>query len=298
MKMEKKKFELMTLVLATLLIFSYVTRTQAQEYEYQSSLLPDVTYEWQITTLVTTGYDNLPYLAFGDDILEQGDKISVKILANVSAITNGDPSQLFNTSNVWIEFYLNGENKTTNINDIGVIDLAWTGWVGYFFLMPTTYTNETGTYNNFEVINEGFQQINGEDKTETKEHGYYEYVYSSIKQSSKLSKKTWTIKLNYHSEYKENDFTDPEDWSKVDTTIDNDIEIRYNVETGLIVYLNHEYSWHSINEVEGSLDDDTRSISLLLESTQLPTAAPFNWIFALLGIGTWVLTIRKKRKNL
>ncbi|MHA1828414.1 MAG: hypothetical protein ACTSX6_07185, partial [Candidatus Heimdallarchaeaceae archaeon] len=129
-------------------------------------------------------------------------------------------------------------------------------------------------------------------------HGYYEYIYTTVKQSSKLSKKTWTIKLNYHSEYKENDFTDPEDWSKVDTTIENDIEIRYNVETGLIVYLNYEYSWHSINEVEGSLDDDTRSVSFLLESTQLPTAAPFNWIFALLGIGTWVLIIRKKRKNL
>ena len=271
---------------------------QGQTYEYLSTLLPGATYEWEVTTLTTTGSVGTSFLDYGNESLEQGDLFSVKIIDDVNNITGSDPNQLLNSSNVWGEFYLNGNYKTNDTSEIGILYLGWTTFAFIDFLQPITYTNSTGNYSYLEVLHENFANVKYEDRTEVKFHGYYELTYTKFKQSSSLSSKTWTIKMQMHVDYQEDDFIDPENWQKVQTTTDRTAEIRFNVETGLVVYLYYDYLWHNIRQVEGSTDDDTNAITLQIESTQLPTAASFSYGYALIGVLTicFAFYVRRRRK--
>ncbi len=271
---------------------------QGQTYEYLPTLMPGATYEWQVTTLATTGSVSTSFLDYGNETLKQGDIFSVKIIDDINNVTGGNPSELLNPANIWAEFYLNGNYKTNDTSEIGLIWLGWTGWVFYPSLLPVSYTNTTGNYSYLEVLHENFDNTKYENKAETSYYGFYEYLYWKGKQSSSISKDTWTIKMQHHSEYREEDFVDPENWQKEQTKIDRTIEMRFNIETGFLVYLYYYDNWHNILEREGSLDDDVENIELLIESTQLPTAAPFNYGGVLLGVFAISLALyyRKKRK--
>jgi len=271
---------------------------QGQTYEYLSTLTPGTTYEWQVTTLSTTGSVGTSFLVYGNESLEQGDLFSVKIIDDINNVTGGNPNELLNPLNVWAEFYLNGVYKTNDTSEIGILDLGWTMFTYIDFLQPTSYTNSTGNYSYIEVLHENFANVKYEERTEINFHGYYESTYTKFKQSSSLSSKTWTIKMQMHEDYQEDDFVDPENWQKEQTTTDRTVEIRFNVETGFVVYLFYDYLWHNIRQVEGSTDDDTNAVNLVIESTQLPTVAPFNYGYALIGILAicFVFFMKKRRK--
>jgi hypothetical protein len=273
------------------------SQIQGQTYEYLSTLIPGATYEWQVTTLSTTGSVGTSFLIYGNESLEQGDLFSVKIIDDVNNITGGDPLELLNPVNVWAEFYLNGNFKTNDTSEIGILDLGWTMFAFIDFLQPVIYTNSTGNYSYIEVLHENFANVKYEERTDVKYHGYYESIYLRYKQSSSLSSKTWTIKMQMHEDYQEDDFIDPENWQKEQTTTDRTIEIRFNVETGLVVYLYYDYLWHNIRQVEGSTDDDTNAITLQIESTQLPTVAPFSYGYALIGVLTICLVFYMRRRR-
>lgn len=271
---------------------------RGQEYSYSLLLVPDVEYEWTVTTLIVVGSASTSFLDYGDDTISQGDMLSAKILLDVNETVIGDPLQLLNISNVWVEFYLNGENKSTNVDDIGLFDLSWMGLGSYYFLEPTLYTNSTGAYDNFLIYHNDYSEVNYESRTEINEYAYYELETQKVVTSTKLSKDTWSINIDYSEDETIENFRDPENWFKDITTETLVAELRFNRETGLATYLQYTYNWHRIHEVEGSLDNDAESVDLLIESTQLPTSSSYEWTFAVAGLVVFslIVVVRRKRK--
>lgn len=270
---------------------------RGQEYSYSLLLVPDVTYEWSVTTLSVVGSASTLFLDYGDDTISQGDTVSAEILLDVNETAIGDPLQLLNISNVWVEFYLNGENKSTNVEDIGLFDLSWMGLGSYYFLEPTLYTNSTGAYDNFLIYHNSYAEVNYEGRTEIKEYAYYELEIEKVVTSTKLSKDTWSITIDYSDEETIENFRNPDNWFKDFTTETLVAELRFNRETGLATYLKYTYNWHRIHEVEGSLDNDAEAVDLLIESTQLPTSASYEWSFAVVGLIVFsIIIVRRKRK--
>ncbi len=262
-----------SLIIVSSLNFNNTVR--GQEYSYSLLLVPDGTYEWSVTTLVVVGSASTSFLDYGDETISQGDTLSAKILLDVNETAMGDPLQLLNISNVWIEFYLNGVNKSTNVHDIGLFDLFWMRLGNYYFLEPTLYTNSTGVYDNFLIYHNSYPEVNAESRIEINEYAYYELEIMKVVTSTKLSKDTWTIKADYSVDEIIEDFRDSEDWFKEHTIETSLTELRFNRETGLATYLQYTYSQHRVYEIEGSLDDDIESVDLLIESTQLPTSASY-----------------------
>ncbi|MHA1551591.1 MAG: hypothetical protein ACTSQC_06575 [Candidatus Heimdallarchaeaceae archaeon] len=271
---------------------------RGQEYSYSLLLVPDVTYEWSVTTLSVVGSASTSFLDYGDDTISQGDTLSAEILLDVNETAIGDPIQLLNISNVWVEFYLNGENKSTNVDDIGLFDLSWMGLGNYYFLEPTLYTNSTGAYDNFLIYHNTYSEVNYEERTEINEYAYYELEIEKVTTSTKLSKDTWSIYIDYSDEETIENFRDSDNWFKDITTETLVAELRFNRETGLATYLQYTYNWHRIHEVEGSLDDDVEGVDLLIKSTQLPTSSSYEWTSAVAGLVVFslIVVIRRKRK--
>jgi len=85
---------------------------RGQEYSNSLLLVPDVTYEWSVTTLIVIGPASTSFLDYGDETISQGDTLAAKILLDVNETAMGDPLQLFNISNVWAELYLNARYET------------------------------------------------------------------------------------------------------------------------------------------------------------------------------------------
>ncbi|MHA1346363.1 MAG: hypothetical protein ACTSVO_02285 [Candidatus Heimdallarchaeaceae archaeon] len=271
---------------------------RGQEYSYSLLLVPDVTYEWNVSTLSVVGSASTSFLDYGDETISQGDTLAAEILLDVNETAIGDPLQLLNISNVWVEFYLNGENVSTNIFDIGIFDLSWVGLGFYYFLEPTIYTNSTGAYDNFLIYHNGFSEVNYEERTEINEYAYYELEIEKAITSTKLSKDTWSISIDYSNDEAIENFKDPDNWFK-DHTIETTVaELRFNRETGLLTYLQYKYDWHRIHEIEGSLDNDVEGVDLLIESTELPTSSSYEWSFAVAGLVVFsvIVVVRRKRK--
>lgn len=270
---------------------------RGQEYSYSLLLVPDVEYEWDVTTLTVIGSASTSFLDYGDDTISQGDVLSAKILLDVNETAIGDPIQLLNVSNVWVEFYLNGENKSTNVYDIGLFDLSWMELGNYYFLEPTLYTNSTGAYDNFLIYHNSYSEVNYEERIEINEYAYYELEIEKVVTSTKLSKDTWSINIDYSDDETIENFRDPENWFKDTTTETLVAELRFNRETGLLTYLQYTYNWHRIHEVEGSLDDDVEGVNLLIESTQLPTSSSYEWTFAIAGLVVFSIIVAVRRKQ-
>ena len=293
----KKTFIVFTLLI--LLCFTSVKFVQGQEYDFLDTIMPGVSYEWQVTKLSITGSASTSFLDFGNETLTVGDKFSINVTRDINNITAGDPSQLLNDSITWADFYLNGVYKSNDTDDIGLLELDWMSWYDgeHFFLQPITYTNETDTYNYFEIMQNNFEQIEADIKSEINQKNYHENSHMIIKQSSRLTSKTWTIKYQTKLIYKEEDFTGPGGWSKDDDDVDRIIEIRFNVETGLVTYLSYYYNSHSVSEIDGlqTIDDDI--IDLVIESTMLPTGAPFSWSFAIIGVFILGVIVYIKRRK-
>ncbi len=271
---------------------------RGQEYSYSLLLIPDVEYEWSVTTLSVVGSPITSFLDYGDDTISQGDILSAKILLDVNETAIGDPLQLLNISNVWVEFYLNGENKSTNVYDIGLFDLSWMGLGNYYFLEPTLLTNSTGAYDNFLIYHNSFSEVNYEERTEINKYAYYELEIEKAVTTTKLSKDTWTINVDYFDDETIENLRDPDNWFK-DHTIETTVaELRFNRETGLLTHLAYTYDWHRTHEIEGSLDDDVEGVNLLIESTQLPTSSSYEWTFAVAGLVVFsvIVVVRRRRK--
>ncbi len=297
MKRIKIKF-FVTLVL--LFISSGIYLVNSQDYSYPDELTVDATYDWEVLELVVSGTIDTPYLDFGDDRLDQGDTISVKIIQNVNNVTNGTPSELLEEDNIWAEFYLNDEFKTNITDEIGLIRLDWLDFEDLdididFFIQPTTYENQTGSYNFFEILQNNFQQISVDKTEESETYDTYEYTKTRIIQSSKLTSKSWTLKVERNIDEKVENLVEP--WQKELTKTIEKIEIRFNVDTGILSYINYDFSEHYEREIDGSLDIDDDIVKLHIESTSVPVGAPFNWAFSLFGLFIIGLVVYRKRKN-
>ncbi len=270
---------------------------RGQEYSYSLLLVPDVTYEWSVTTLAVVGSASTAFLDYGDETISQGDILSAKILLDVNESAIGDPLQLFNISNVWVEFSLNGVNQSTNVDDIGIFDLSWMDLGDYYFLEPTLHSNSTGVYDNFLIYHNGYSEENEESRKETNEYAFYELKIKKVVTSTKLSKNTWTIKIDSSEDEIVENFRNPDNWLKEHTTETLVAELRFNRETGLVTYLQYNFNWNRILETEGSLVDDVEAVNLLVESTQLPTSSSYEWSFAVVGLIVFsIVIIRRKRK--
>lgn len=301
----KNKTTIIALLLSIGIISSFIPSIQGQ-YSYLLTLEAGTSFEWEVTTLTVVGSASTPYLNYGlTEVLKQGDTLNITLLEDVNATALGGFYQLyFNDSITWVDFYLNDELITNDTDEIGLFNLdswvnigMWSGWFYEPFLLPTTFTNSTGTYDNFVILHNSFPQDNSDLKSEVNLHSYYESVHLKVKTTSKLSKDTWTIKRVYNEVYKEQDYTDPADWDTTDRTLDITTELRYNVETGLLVYINHNYAWHQIFEEEGSTEDEVREVVFIVESTELSTKVPYNWAYVLLGILTIGIIVLWRKKN-
>ena len=124
--MKKMRKNTKNIILGTIICMIVLTSfnngkiVKAQEYSYSSLLVPDTIYEWDVTTLVTTGMDIIDLVDYAGESLIQGDKLAAKILLNVNDTAMGYPINLTDVDNVWVEFYLNGDNVTTNVRTIKV----------------------------------------------------------------------------------------------------------------------------------------------------------------------------------
>ncbi|MHA1953248.1 MAG: hypothetical protein ACW96U_04820 [Candidatus Heimdallarchaeaceae archaeon] len=299
----KNKMALLSFILSLVLFVSFIPSIQGQ-YSYLLTLEAGTSYEWEVTTLTTVGGINPSFLDFGSEELKQGDRINATLLQDVNATALGGEYQLFiNDSIVWVEFLLNDEFVTNDTDDIDLFDLDWVNigmWSGWFyerFLLPVTYTNSTGTYDNFLVLHNNYQQGIGDLKSETNFHSYSESVNLKVRTTSKLSKDTWTLKRVYSEVYKESDYTDPLDWDTTDRTLDIITELRYNRATGLLVYVNHDYAWHEIFQEDGSTEDNIEEMIFIVESTALSIKVPYNWAFVLLGIFSIGIIVLWRKKN-
>lgn len=291
----------MVLGLLVLTSISKTNTVQGQEYSYPSELTVGASYEWEVVELSTLGSVNTNFLNFGDDTLKKGDKFSITLLDSINNVTNGTTSELLDPENIWAEFYLNGEFKTNETDQIGLLDLNWLGLMSIgmddFFLQPTTYENVTGVYNYFEILNAEFPQVTATIEEELSSHGYLNKYFAKISQSSKLSSKVWTVKLQVEEKETEDDLVDPEDWEKTYETINRYIEIRFNVKTGLLTYVDYDYAFHRERTVEGSLDITDNSINLLIKSTTLPIGAPFDWAYSVIGLALVSLIVYKRKRR-
>ncbi len=118
-----------------------------------------------------------------------------------------------------------------------------------------------------------------------------------ITQSSKLTTKSWIIKLQIEEDEIEDDLINPLDWEKTIEKTTRHIEARFNIKTGLLTYLDYDYAWHLERTVEGPQDIDDNSINLLIESTTLPIGAPFNWAYSVIGLALVSLIIYKRKRR-
>ncbi len=302
--MKNKKFKLSLVIVFSLLLLAstFSTETvQGQDYSYPSELAVGESFEWEVVELTLLGSVSIGFLDYGDDTLEQGDKFSVKLIDDINNVTNGTPSELLNPSNTWAEFYLNGDFKTNETNQIGLLDLGWLSLapIGMddFFLQPTTYENATGVYNYFEILNNAFGQLSMTMENIVDSHGYYNHYTMKVKLTSKLTSRAWTIKFQIDESDTEDDLLDPVDWTKTIETSSRSIELRFNVKTGFLTYLDYQYDWHLERTVEGSVDIDDDSIHLLIKSTSLPTGAPFEWGFSVFGLAVISLIVYKRKRR-
>ncbi|MCE7740662.1 MAG: hypothetical protein KAU62_16250 [Candidatus Heimdallarchaeota archaeon] len=302
--MKRTKIKLTIVMVLGLLVLTSISKTntvQGQEYSYPSELTVGASYEWEVVELSTLGSVNTNFLNFGDDTLKKGDKFSITLLDSINNVTNGTTSELLDPENIWAEFYLNGEFKTNETDQIGLLDLNWLGLMSIgmddFFLQPTTYENVTGVYNYFEILNAEFPQVTATIEEELSSHGYLNKYFAKISQSSKLSSKVWTVKLQVEEKETEDDLVDPEDWEKTYETINRYIEIRFNVKTGLLTYVDYDYAFHRERTVEGSLDITDNSINLLIKSTTLPIGAPFDWAYSVIGLALVSLIVYKRKRR-
>ena len=297
MRNSRKLFFMGTLAVLIVLSTFNTTLVRGQEYSYSSLLVPNVTYEWEVTAMVATGMDVTDVVDYAGESIKQADILAAKILLNVNDTAMGYPYNLTDINNVWIEFYLNGDNVSTDVSAVGLFDLSWMGLGSYYFLEPISYTNETGTFDNFVIYHHDYPQTVADMKIDIDEYDYDYQLYTKVTAASKLSKDTWTIEMTQTTDELTNDLGDPENWYMEHETETLTTELRYNRETGLVTYLHYTYDWHRIYEVEGSLDDDVDTLELIIESTILPTSAPYDWSFAAIGLFVFTLVIFRRRRK-
>jgi hypothetical protein len=302
--MKKTKFKLSIVTIVSLLLivsFMSTESVQGQDYSYPTDLAVGNSYEWEIADFSTLGSVSTSFLDFGDDVLEFGDVFSIKLIGDINDITNGTPSELLNPSNIWAEFYLNDEFKTNETDQIGLLDLGWLSLMPIgqdnFFLQPTTYENVTDAYNYFEILDENFPQYTLTHEDIVESHGYSNHHTTKVKITSKLTSKSWTIKYQYEETETEDDLLDSMSWQKLYETTTRYIEIRFSVKMGFVTYIDYQTAWHQERTVEGSVDIDDNSVILLIKSKDLPTGAPFDWGYSIIGIAVVSLIVYKRKRR-
>jgi len=297
-KLEIKFINITFLIL--LLVLTSANLASGQDYAFPSEFEIGATYDWKVKDLKTSGPVSTPYLNFGGEPLSKGDVISVKLIQNINILTNGSYLELLEPNNIWAEFYLNGEFMTNVTEDIEIFVLDWIDFSriqndNYFFIQPITYEDETGIYNYFEVLNSVFPQLDEQSTIEYETEDVYTHTKTNLKQSSKLTSKSWTLIKELTVEETDNNLQDP--WEKTKTNTKENIEVRFNVNTGLLSYIEYSFEEHFEREVDGSVDIDDEEILVHIESTSVPIGVPFNWVFSLFGlfvIGS-VIYIRRKK---
>ena len=290
-----------------LLLISILTFSQYSKGLYSPDLKDNTVYTWDVQTLEKVGTFDTPYLDIDDSVIKQGDVIKLRLLNDTDKVANGSVTNLWGRSNVWFDLFINDE-FVTNDSDVPLFDLDWMGipriyfdWANqydFYWVLPVEFTNQTGTYEFFEVTNSLFNNLKLSQSSVQDYHGYYSSVSWNLKQISKLSNLTWSLVVTWSYKEKTEDRTSP-DWSIIDLEETISTEFRFNRKTGLLVYLSYKYTLKQNEKSEGVETDENESLDLLITSNELPTKASSNVLLFMLSILTFasVRVVYSKRKK-
>ncbi|MHA1116434.1 MAG: hypothetical protein ACTSRR_10155 [Candidatus Heimdallarchaeaceae archaeon] len=290
-----------------LLLISILTFSQFSKGLYSPDLKDNTVYTWNVQTLEKVGTFDTPYLSIDDSTIKQGDVIKLRLLNNTDEVANGSVSNLWGRSNVWFDLFINNE-FVTNDSDVPLFALDWMGipriyfdWANqydFYWVLPVEFTNETGTYEFFEVTHSLFNNLKLSQSSVQDYHGYYSSVSWNLKQISKLSNLTWSLVVKWSYKEKTEDRTSP-DWSIINLEETISTEFRFNRKTGLLVYLSYKYTLKQNEKSEGVETDENESLDLLITSNELPTKASTNFILYMITIltVTSIKIVYSKRKK-
>ncbi|UJG41497.1 MAG: hypothetical protein K9W45_03300 [Candidatus Heimdallarchaeum aukensis] len=290
-----------------LLLISILTFSQFSKGLYSPDLKDNTVYTWNVQTLAKVGTFDTPYLSIDDSTIKQGDVIKLRLLNNTDEVANGSVSNLWGRSNVWFDLFINNE-FVTNDSDVPLFALDWMGipriyfdWANqydFYWVLPVEFTNETGTYEFFEVTHSLFNNLKLSQSSVQDYHGYYSSVSWNLKQISKLSNLTWSLVVKWSYKEKTEDRTSP-DWSIINLEETISTEFRFNRKTGLLVYLSYKYTLKQNEKSEGVETNENESLDLLITSNELPTKASTNFILYMITIltVTSIKIVYSKRKK-
>ncbi|UJG44302.1 MAG: hypothetical protein K9W46_03745 [Candidatus Heimdallarchaeum endolithica] len=210
-------------------------------------------------------------------------------------------------NNIWFDLFINDE-FVTNDSNVPLFDLDWMGisriymdWANqydFYWVLPVKFTNQTGTYEFFEVTHSLFNNLKQSQKLTQEYHGYYSNISWNLKQISKLSNLTWSLVVSWTYKEKTEDRTSP-DWTNINLEETINTEFRFNRKTGLLVYLSYKYSLKQNEKSEGVETDENESLDLLITSNELPTKASSNFLLFMIAIFTVasIKIVYKKRQK-
>jgi len=238
--------------------------------KYADEIIPDAEYKWEVTTLETGGaiIELFPTdIHIGNAQLAEGDDIKLVVLE--------DPDE---TSDIWYEIFVN-EDKVSTPDDI---------WIGYLenyglynlFISPVTYTNNSGTYNLYEQMEEELEEA---DATYVEITGFFSYQIEYLVQ--------YSIRGDiFKSIYSEEVY-----YTDGDGVLEASIiyETTFNTQTGVLESSRIDFDYSS--SMYGY--DKTAFLLFLIESKS--SGIPFNWMFSFLSIcimAAIVTLIHRKRR--
>ena len=301
-KITKVFFSVSFLLLITIMTFS-----QYSKGLYSSELKNNSIYTWNVQTLEKVGTYTTPYLTIGDVGLKQGDVIKLRLTNDTDKVANGSVANLWGRNNIWFDLFINDE-FVTNDSNVPLFDLDWMGisriymdWANqydFYWVLPVEFTNQTGTYEFFEVTHSLFNNLKQSQKLIQEYHGYYSDISWNLKQISKLANLTWSLVISWTYKEKTEDRTSP-DWTNINLEETINTEFRFNRKTGLLVYLSYKYSLKQNEKSEGVETDENESLDLLITSNELPTKASSNFLLFMIAIFTVasIKIVYKKRQK-
>ncbi len=251
------------------------------ELGYSDEIQPGNEYKWTLSKYEFTGdfadmkdyYESyISYYGYGDMLPKAGDIYKVVILADPDTATD-----------VWYELYIND----VLVPEAGYLYTSFS-YYGFtpFLILPTTYTNATGTYNIYEQMLEEIEPYFYDDGDS------YSTVYNGYTFSGTYSQKI-TIEekgsVMVLSVYMYQYATITGGYTELTSEIEVIGEATINTQTGLFGYL--ELS------VEATTDYMSGSVHIKIDSPY--GNAPYNWAYSFLGITVIaaVVALAKRKRN-
>ncbi len=262
-----------SITLLFLLLFSLftVSTTQAMdepdEWFFSDDLVPGREFSWKLEKF--EGFETGGLDITLDDQMQEGDFLKVKFLQDPDDIGIDNPLELFTTSEMWGEFYINDNIITTNASDILLFQVGVTEYLSIMFtmlFMPVTiiYGNTTENFFELAVEDEFFTDFS------TSINGM------SSSYSFALNKDLFISKSESHADYSEGDMS---------IKFDVSTEISFHIYLGIL----YKYQTDISMEFTGIPDSEDvfTETHMIFKSTETASGdgitIPFNWFYGVLG---------------